>query len=239
MGHQPTCDEIVVVGIELVSAPPILVREARHEGLILQDAGSICGRPARQAGDAPIDVGRRRDLEVPPLEIEGSQEIPHVGLVRPAQALTRPHASHVGFLEGCEQPMEHVGRPCHVVIRQDGDDGGDLRDGSAQLMPLVGVCHGEDAEVGRLRASDQFGQALTIRLDGDEQDLAGLGEGDGPDGLPQLGAIGIDGRDDDGDVVTAQGRFPRGNDGLEGPMRETMHDETQVTVEPVPERPLA
>lgn len=49
MGDQPSRDEIVIVSIQLITAKPFLMGEAIDKGIVSEDFGSVCHRPARKA----------------------------------------------------------------------------------------------------------------------------------------------------------------------------------------------
>ena len=74
--EEPSCDEVVVVGVEKVVAAPGLVREAIGELGVLQDLRSIRYCSARQTRQPTIDPVAGGAVEVPPHEVHGTEELP-------------------------------------------------------------------------------------------------------------------------------------------------------------------
>ena len=74
--EKPSCDEVVVVGVEEVVAAPGLVREAICELGVLQNLRSICYRAARQTRQPAVDPVAGGAVKVPPHEVHGPEELP-------------------------------------------------------------------------------------------------------------------------------------------------------------------
>lgn len=112
----------------------------------------------------------RSTVEVPPLQIQCSEEIVDTlrcfRSLRSAQSLTSPHPTHPWVLEGGEYPVEYPRGPGDIVIGEDGDLRLDFRYGSSHLAPFVGLGYAENAYAGRLHAFDHFPCTLDVCIDG-------------------------------------------------------------------------
>ena len=79
VGEHPAGDELVVVSVEgpvgAAEEAEEFVREGVREGLVLQDRGPVCGRAARDGGDAAVHGVGGRLFEVAALEPEAAEEI--------------------------------------------------------------------------------------------------------------------------------------------------------------------
>lgn len=125
-------------------------------------------------------------------------------MLRSSQTLTGPHSPHPRILERRQDPVEYPRGPGNVVISEDGDFRLDFRYSSSHLAPLIGLCYTEDADARRLHTFDHFPRTFDMCIDGHQQYLERLGAEQGLNGLPQLSAVPVNGRDDDGDVLGSQ-----------------------------------
>jgi len=80
MVEHPTGDKIVVVSVQLKSAPG-LVGEAKGEFFILQDTGPISDGPSREAWKSSVDVQARRAVKVPAFQVQRSKKAPDTGVL--------------------------------------------------------------------------------------------------------------------------------------------------------------
>ena len=219
MREDPSGHEVVVVGVQLVLFAPVFVREAVHEGRVLQDVGAVGRRPTRQARDAPVQMRRGRDLKVSPLEVDGAQEAPEVGPLGAPEPLARSHAADAFLLERGEHPLQDRGGPAHVVVGEDGDPRADLGDGPAHLATLVGLGHAEGSQPRRRQhGPHQPRQSLAMGVGRHQQDLERPGRETAPDRLAQALAIALERRYDDRHVVGVEGRLLGERDWSEGPV---------------------
>ncbi|EFE37102.1 uncharacterized protein ARB_04630 [Trichophyton benhamiae CBS 112371] len=239
VGDHPAREEVVVVGVELVAAePPLLVGEAQGELAVLQDLGAVRNGPSRQARHPAVHVRRGGAVEVAALEIQGAQEVPrplHREQRRadPPQALAGGDAAVDGVLvERRQDPFELRPGPAHVVVHEDGDLGPHLRDCAHHLPPLVGLGDAQQLDP-RPRGRHRRQHALRVGpvgVDGHQEDLVGLVQQDGPDGLLELLAAAGQGRDDDGYILGRQLGILRRRDRSKRPDGKQVDHQSQVPV---------
>ncbi|EFE44247.1 hypothetical protein TRV_00979 [Trichophyton verrucosum HKI 0517] len=237
VGDHPAREEVVVVGVELVAAePPLLVGEAQGELAVLQDLGAVRNGPSRQARHPAVHVRRGGAVEVAALEIQGAQEVPrplHREQRRadPPQALAGGDAAVDGVLvERRQDPFELRPGPAHVVVHEDGDLGPHLRDCAHHLPPLVGLGDAQQLDP-RPRGRHRRQHALRVGpvgVDGHQEDLVGLVQQDGPDGLLELLAAAGQGRDDDGYILGRQLGILRRRDRSKRPDGKQVDHQSQV-----------
>ena len=220
--QHPSCHEIVVISIQLILLTPIFVREAVGKGGILQDVRSICDGPARETGDAAVQVGRGRDLKVPPFQIECAEKVPQIRFLGAAEPLTRPYATDIRPFKAGQHPLKDGGGPGHIVVSKDCDLGLHLGDGLAHLTALVGMRHAEGTHSRAGHGADQFREALVAGIDRDQEDLKGLRGETASDRLPQTVAVAFERRDDDGDIARVERGLGGKRDGEECPMCEAI-----------------
>lgn len=137
--EEPSRDEVVVVGVEEVIAAPCLVREAIGEFRVLQNFRPIRYCSARQAWQATVNPVAGCAIEVPPDQIHGAEELPHVGAIYAAKLLICSDASHFGVLEGSQEPFVELLWKPDIIVQQQRDPGLDLRDCPTQLATLIGL----------------------------------------------------------------------------------------------------
>lgn len=222
MRQHPSGDEIVIVGVELILTTPVLMREAVCECRILQNMCSVGDGSPGETGDASVQMGRGRDLEISPLQIQGAQKGPQVRLLRSTKPLARAHPAHIGLLIGSQDPRENGSRPGDVVVGEDGDLCADLRYGPAHLTALVCMGDAESTDARAWHGLRQLEQTLVVRVDGHQKDLKRLRGKAGSDGLAELVSATFKCRDDDCDILRAQTRVLRERDRPEGPMRDAV-----------------
>jgi hypothetical protein len=99
--EEPSCDEVVVIGVEEVVAAPGLVCEAVGEFGVLQDLRSIRYCTAGQAGQATIDPVAGSAVKVSPNKVHGTEELPNVVAVYTAKLLVCSDTTHSRILERC------------------------------------------------------------------------------------------------------------------------------------------
>ena len=214
---QPAGNEVVVVGIQEVVAPPGLVCEAVGEVGVLQNLGPVCHCSAGETGQTAVDPVASGAVEIPPDQVDGAQELPDIGAVEAAQLLVGPDAAHLGILKGSQDPFCELGRQPDIVVEQQGDLGLHLGYRSAQLPALVGLADGQDLDdLGIAQLLDHLVDTLDARIGRDEQQLEGLQTVGALDRLLQLLQILGNGGDDDGHVFGGDGWLV---DGLDGRIR--------------------
>ena len=86
MRVHPTGDEVIIIGVELTSAP-FFVCEAVSESLVLQDRAAIGNGASRKTRESTIDVQASRAVEVSSLKVSSTKEVPDAHAGRPPQAL--------------------------------------------------------------------------------------------------------------------------------------------------------
>lgn len=137
-------------------------------------------------------------------------------------------SSDLGILERGENPGQQGWGPPDIVIRHDGDLGGDFGQGLADLEALVGNVGAEDADVGRRQRLDQLLQGWVLVPGSNHYHLVGLA---GQDALQRsaklLGAI-VDGGDNNRHI--RGGVFGLGRDrlGLVHPMTSCMNNGASI-----------
>lgn len=223
MGDHPPGDEIVVIRVQLIfPEPPFLVGEGMGEAVILQNLGAIGHRAPGQAGDAAVNMGGGRAVEVPSLQIHRTQKAPDAlgegRIDRPTQPLARDDAAiTLVLLEGGQDPRKRGGGPTHVVVGEDGDGRPNLRKSSGHLAPLVGVRDGKQAnsrDGGGHGGQHRLG-FLAIGIDGHEQEFIRAIVEDGSNRLHQFISTSFQGRNNDRDILRSQLRIIRDGDRFE------------------------
>ena len=152
MRDHPARDKVVVVGIEVVLAkPPFLVGEAVGEDGILQDLSAIGHGPARETGQATIDVGGGGTVKVAAFEIQGGQKAPDAlgpgwGGMSTETLAGADTAEALVDIKGSQDPGQDGWGPAHIVVGEDSDGGAYVRNGPDHLMALVWVGDGEKTD---------------------------------------------------------------------------------------------
>ena len=200
MADHPPSEELVVTRVQLVLPEPVVVREAVQELGVLQDDRAIGGSTTRQTGQTTVDVGRRRNLDVPDRETEGSQDLPdRHPLADWLHALRRADTADLLVLEAGEDVREERRRPDGVVISEHDDISGGVFDAVRHLETLVGERDGQDANALRVDGVREVLERSEHLLLGDDENLLGLAN------EPTVGSLlelfsGVDGGDDDRDI---------------------------------------
>lgn len=236
VADEPASDKVVVVGIENVLTPA-LGFEALEEGLARQDLGTIGASAARHAGGAAVHVVSSRDLKVSALNVGGTKPVVDPGLPvtlgLAADALACADTTNLGVFEGCEDPGDQGGGPRDIIVGHDGDGGADTRESLAHLEALVGNGCPEDADTDRRQSFGELLERLKLVSGGHEDHLVRMaGQNAVERGAELLEGI-VNCRDDDGDVVSGECRLRRYRLGLVEPVAEGVHDEAEVTVDPM------
>lgn len=76
MAHHPPRQKLVVSGVQVILAKPVVVCEAMQEFWVLENDGPIGGRTSGKAGETAVDVCRGRDLNVSNTETHSGQNLP-------------------------------------------------------------------------------------------------------------------------------------------------------------------
>lgn len=184
MIDQPSCNEVVIVSVELVlTKPPLLICEATCEGRVLDDFGSIRAGTSGEAWNASIDVTRCRTVEVSTFEVQSPKEVVdalrEVGVLCTSESLTCHHTTETVILHGSQEIVESLAGPVDIVICEDSDKSGHFGDCSSHLASLVCLLdrHATNWEL-PLRASrclvDCVVQLWEVFIDGHQDQLFGL-----------------------------------------------------------------
>lgn len=197
---KPPGDEVVVVGVELAGSP-LFVSKSIGKIFVLQDAAAISRTASRQAWQATVDVQTGRAVKVSAFEVGGAQEVPDANSLASLKSLRCADTAHLGVFEWCQHPLQHFLGPDDIVVDEDGEFGGDFRDGSAHLPTLVRFPDAQDPQLLRVDLVSDFGQCLSVGIDGDEEHFVGLRLQACPDRPVEFLATGGDGGQDNGDIL--------------------------------------
>lgn len=200
MAHHPPRQKLIVPRIELILSQPVVMREAVEEIGVFEDDGPVRGGAPGETGDAAVDVGRGRDLDVADGEAERGEDLPHR---HPApdllHALARADAADLLVLKTRQHIRQHRRRPDRIVVRKDDDVRRRVLDPVAHLQPFVRKGDGEHADALRVDLVGEVLQGAEHFFFGDDEDFFGLADEPAVGGFFELLA-GVDGGDDDGDV---------------------------------------
>lgn len=207
--HHPARYEVVVVRVQLILAkPPALIGECVRKAHVLEDLAAVCDGSSRQARDTTVDMGGGRAVEVPPFQVDSSQETPDPlrprgrGSSSHSLACSNPSILLVVFKRR-QDPAQQVGWPAHVVVCEDCNGGTDLGDGGRHLAPFVGMGHGKQTNsgFGRGHRLQHLLCLLAVRLDGHQQQFEWLVCQDRADRLEQLISAAFEGGDDNSNIL--------------------------------------
>lgn len=174
---QPASHEIIVVRIELILTPALSL-EAFQEQRALQNIGAKGARAARHAGGPSINPVGCRDLEVSSLNVCSPQPVVNSGHNRTRSdsldSLTRANASDFRIFEWSQQPGQNCARPRDIVVCHDYDGRLDLRDGFADLDPLVCNWDLKNSNIGGLESLCKFDKLGVFAGRGDQEQFEGV-----------------------------------------------------------------
>lgn len=232
---EPSCDKVVVVGIENV-VPPLFPLKAVKELCTLQNLRAVGAGASRHARRAAIDVVGGGDLKVAALNVSGTQPVEdarlQVGVPLPANSLACSHATNLGVLKRSQDPRHQGLWPFNVVICHDGDGGPDVRQCSTHLHAFVCNVSEENTDPWVVQRVCELFQVIVFGGGGDKDELVWLtGQNALERGAKFFHAVVYRGNHNS-HIIGSECWFLWNGLGLVGPVADAVDEKTDVTVEP-------
>lgn len=165
IGHQPASDEVIIIGIELETAPPFGL-ETIQEQRILQDFAAECTCASRHTRSSPINAMSCGNLEVASLDVCSPKPIVLQSTKRSAlktlDSLAWPYTTNFRLLERSQKPGQYHTWPRDIVVRHDDDRGLHPGDGFADLNTLVCDWDMEDADIRDFKRFDKADELFIL-----------------------------------------------------------------------------
>lgn len=232
--HQPASDAIIIICRQKRDlANPFFPNEVVDESWVLSDLGTDRSSTSRQARESAIHVGSGSYFKVPPLEVSGSKEFPHIEVGRLARRGKAAYCSHLRIFKGGEKVSDEGSPPEDIVIGKDGNGRLGFLEALDHLQALVGLLRSEKTDFVKFELVEDFLDSVDILLgcyDGDCRWIAGV---DRFHTFHELFVF-AQSRNDNGHVLGGQGGLARWKHRLAGPRRDDIADQSRVTPEPVP-----